>query len=236
MVEPTYKWHPVTDFYKEQQAAQPIDAEAEIQQKLHEVREAAKKTGWAEKKAPIGIRVYTWYLFCRIGIFALLLAVLGVFPQSSTSVWLVGNLKHQLPGAAARERAEQRRQEFRKEAEARGYTLPEDFGGEEKSPEEIAQEWREFVMVYLFVVTVLTSVVAFFLLNRSWKVRWGAMFYSGAFVAKAAVGLFAGWASGVGNQLTPGESSALVIALGVNGFIFCYLAFWPEVTDWFNNE
>jgi len=235
-VEPTYKWHPVTDFYKEQQAAQPIDAEAEIQQKLHEVREAAKKTGWAEKKAPIGIRVFTWYLFCRVGIFALLLAILAVLPQSSTSAWLVGNLKHQLPGAAARERAAKQREEFKKQAEAQGYTLPDYIVDEEKSPEQLAQEQREFVMVYLFLMTVLTSVVGFMWWNRSWKVRWAAMFYAGAFVAKAAVGLFAGWASGVGNRLTPSESSALVIALGVNGFIFCYLAFWPEVGKWFDNE
>ena len=52
IVEPQYKWQPVTDFYKEQQATQTVDPAAETQQKLQEIQEEAKKTSRVEKKGP----------------------------------------------------------------------------------------------------------------------------------------------------------------------------------------
>jgi hypothetical protein len=58
------------------------------------------------------------------------------------------------------------------------------------------------------------------------------MFYAGAMVAKTGVDFFAGWASGVGTKLAPGEMPALLFAIVLNGFIFCYLAFWRDVKEW----
>lgn len=234
-MEPQYKWQPVTDFYKEQQAAQAVDPEAETQQRLQEIREQARKTSKVEKKAPIGIRVFIWYLFGRAGLYLLLLMILGTFPQTDASAWLVTNLSHQLPGAAARERMAARREAFRKEAEAQGYTVYGSDESDEKTPEQAAQQQREIVMAYLLIIAILTSVVGFSWLNRSWKVRWGTMFYAGAFVAKAAVGLVTGSASGLSGQMSSSEMSSLVLSMGINGCIFCYLAFWPGVEEWFKN-
>ena len=154
-MEPVYKWEPITDEYKTQ-AAEPValeTIEAESQQKLHEIHEAVKKENvWVEKKAPIGIRVFTWYLFCRAGFYVLLLTVLATFPQSGTSTWLTGNLGHFLPGASAREEAAKQRVEMQKEAEAQGYTLPDDDAADQQSPEQAAQQLRQEVMVYLLIL------------------------------------------------------------------------------------
>lgn len=238
-MEPVYKWEPITDEYK-MQAAEPValeTIEAESQQKLHEIHEKVKKENvWVEKKAPIGIRVFTWYLFCRAGFYAVLLSVLGTFPQSGTSIWLTGSLAHFLPGASAREEAAHEREQMQRDAQQQGYTLPDDATGDQKSPEQMAQDQRQEVMVYLLISTIVTAVLGFMWWNHSWKIRWITMFYAGAFVAKAAVGYFAIVASGMSSQLDPGEMPALMLAIAVNGFIFCYLAFWPDVKEWFEGQ
>lgn len=237
-MEPVYKWEPVTDQYKTE-AEEPVALEAieaESQQKLREIHEEAKKNIWVDKKAPIGIRVFTWYLFCRAGFYALLLSMLAVFPQSGASTWLVGNLGHFLPGAAAREQAAKQKEEFRKDMAAQGIQLPDDDAADQQTPEQMAQVQREEVMVFLLISTVITAVVGFMWWNHSWKVRWVAMFYAGAFVAKAGLGLFAGWASGMGNRIEPEQIPLLIVAIALNGFVFCYLAFWPGVKEWFEGH
>jgi hypothetical protein len=234
IVEPVYKWEPITDEYKTQ-APQAAEIEAEIQQKLSEIHEAAKNA-WVEKKAPIGIRVFTWYLFCRAGLYALLFAFLASFPQSGASTWLVGNLGHALPGTAAREKAAQQRELMQKRAAALGYTLPAEETEAQESPEQIAQDERQEVMVFLMIAAVVTAVVGFMWWNRSWKVRWITMFYAGAMVAKVGVGLFAVWASGAGSQLPAAVMPTLLFAIALNGFVFCYLAFWPDVSEWFEEQ
>jgi cation transport ATPase len=234
IVEPVYKWEPITDEYKTQ-AAQPADIEAESQQKLSEIREAAKNV-WVEKKAPIGIRVFTWYLFCRSGVYALLLAFLAAFPQSGPSTWLVGNLGHALPGAAARERVAAQQEQMKKQFAASGYTLPDDATSAQESPEQRFQDERQEVMIFLLIATVLTAVVGFMWWNRSWKVRWITMFYAGAMVARVGVYFFAAWASGLGSQLPPDVMPTLMFAITVNSFVFCYLAFWPGVKEWFEEQ
>ena len=233
IVEPQYKWQPVTDFYKEQQATQTVDPEAETQQRLQEIKEQAKKTTLTEKKAPVMIRFFTWYLFCRAGFYLLLLMSIGSFPQSDASKWLVTTVERSLPFHAEREQRERQREMLRR------YGInPDDMSNvngttDEDSEEARQNRLREFVMVALLVMTALTLIVAIPWLHRSWKARWGTMFYTGAFVAKAGVRLFAEWASGTAKQLSPSEISSLVLALAANGLIFCYLAFWPGVEEWF---
>jgi pilus assembly protein TadC len=237
-MEPVYKWEPVTDLYKTE-AAESVTSEtieAESQQKLQELHEAAKKKVWIEKKAPIGIRIFTWYLFGRAGFYFILLSVLAVFPQSGASTWLVGSMVHFLPGAAAREQAAKQREEIKKEFEDQGYTLPDDDPADQESPEQMAQEQREFVMVYLVISAVLTSVVGFMWWNHSWKIRWITMFYAGAFVAKAAIGYFSAVASGMTGAIDTAQMPLLMASIAVNGFVFCYLAFWPDVKEWFEGQ
>jgi cation transport ATPase len=237
-MEPVYKWEPVTEEYKAQ-AAESVNLEtieAENQQKLRELHEAAaSQKRWVEKKAPIGIRVFTWYLFGRAGFYLLLMCILAAFPQSSASTWLVGSLGHLLPGAAAHEEAAKQNEEMRKDAEAQGIQLPDD-AADEQSPEQSAQNQREVVMVFLLFSAIMTGVVGFMWWNHSWKVRWIAMFYAGAYVAKAAIGFFAGLASGVGSEIEPGQMPMLMAAIAVNGLVFCYLAFWPGVKEWFEGQ
>jgi hypothetical protein len=232
-VEPQYKWQPVTDFYKEQQATQTIDPEAETQQKLQEIREQAKKTSSVGKKAPIGITVFNWYLVCRASFYVLLLAFLATFPQSDTSKWVVTTLERSVPGHAVRAQEERQRAVFRQYGIDPDTMQSADASALEDSEEAHLNRLREFVMVFLFAMAVMTSVVAFMWWNRSWKVRWFAMAYAGGFCLKAGVNLFAGWASGVGNQMSPSQMSSLVLAIVSNGLIFGYLAFWPGVEEWF---
>jgi hypothetical protein len=235
IVEPVYKWEPITDQYKTQ-APQPADIEAESQQKLNEIRAEVKKNVWVEKKAPIGIRVFTWYIFCRAGIYALLLAFLASFPQSGPATWLVGSMGHFLPGTAAREKIALQREQLKKQAQAYGYTLPDDATADQETPEQIAQDERQEVLIYLFIAAIITSVVGVMWWNHSWKIRWITMFYAGAMVARAGVYFFAAWASGVGSQLPPEIMPSLLFAIALNGFIFCYLAFWPDVKEWFEEQ
>jgi len=237
-MEPVYKWEPVTDVYKTQ-AAESFDIEAieaESQQKLRELHAAARKSVWIEKKAPIGIRVFTWYLFCRAGFYVLLLSMLAVFPQSGASTWLVGSLSRSLPGAAAREEAAKQNEEMRKDAAVQGIEMPDAYGTDEESPEQRAQEAREMVMVYFSISAIMTAVVGFMWWNHSWKVRWVAMFYAGAFVAKAMIGYFSGLASGVGARIDQVQMPMVMASLAFNGFVFCYLAFWPGVKEWFEGQ
>lgn len=240
MTEPISKWQPVTDFYKEQQAAQPVDPEADRLEKLREIQEQAKKSTW-EKKAPFGVRVVTWYLFCRAGLFLLLLTVLAILPQSSVSTWLVNSVERSLPYHA--ERAQRAQEQARQRQMLEQYGINPDTmqsddpstlrESEQAREDKFQQQKREFVTVALLLLTVLTSVVAFMWWNRSWKIRWVTMFYAGGFVAKSAVYLFAGWASGVGSRMSPVELSSYLISLAVNSAIFCYLAFSYGVEEWF---
>ncbi len=243
-MEPVYKWEPITDEYKSQsetKATSEADIEAENRQKLEEFYATATRQKWVEKKAPIGIRVFTWYLFCRAGFYALLLAILGVFPQSAPSNWMVANLGHfmRIPGQAQREEAARERAAMR--AAGIDPDSMQQAGGDanagdasaEKSPDQMQ---RESIMIYLFILAAATTVVGFMWWNHSWKVRWVAMFYAGGMVAKTGVGLFAGWASGAGVRMPPAAMQTLTVAMGVNLLIFCYLAFWPGVTEWFEEQ
>jgi len=67
MPEPVYRWQPVTDLYKEE-AVKAADIEAANQQVRQELIEEKAKQHDPVKKAPIGIRIFTWYCFSRAGV------------------------------------------------------------------------------------------------------------------------------------------------------------------------
>lgn len=232
-MDPQYKWQPVTDFYKEQQATQTVDPAAETQQKLQEIQEQAKKTSRVERKAPLLITIYGWYLICRVGFFLLLLLIIASLPQADFAKHLVASIERNLPYHSVREQQEQQREMLRRYGYNPDAAYNPDGTPNDDSPDARYDRLRKFAMVALFFLAGMTSVVAFMWWNRSWKIRWVAMFYAGAFLAKAAAGLLAGWASGVGSGLSPIQMSYLVVALAWNGFVFCYLAFWPGVEEWF---
>jgi len=232
MNEPAYRWEPITDFYKEE-AAKGIDIEAANEQKREELAAEKAKAIVPEKKAPLGIRIFTWYCFGRAGTYALLLLVLASFPHSDFSNWLfdsVGNFLH-MPGSKSY--VDSRREEMQREAQAHGFTVPDEVLAEAEGPPVATDQMHNIVMVYLLISLALTSWIGFMWWNHSWKVRWITMFYAGAMVAKAAVNFVAGTASGVGSGLSSVEVPTAMLTIALNGFVFLYLAFGPGVKQWF---
>lgn len=232
MKEPVYRWEPVTDLYKEQ-APKTADIEAESQQKLQELHESNRRKPRTEAKAPLGIRIFTWYYFGRSAICLLLLFILTTFPKSSASMWLSDSISSFLHVPGSKSQQEARRKEIEKMAN--DYAVPEDAiaaGEPAFSPETMLN----IVTVYLVFNVVTAAVVGFMWWNRSWKVRWVTMFYAGALVAKVTVNIIAGIASGGGPGITSSQTSMLVLTLGLNALIFLYLAFWPGVEQCFEPE
>jgi hypothetical protein len=232
MAEPVYRWQPVTDVYQ-QQAVEVADIQAEQEQKRQEINKEKAKRIWAERKAPLGITVFMWYYFARAGFCALLLLFLASFPQSGPSTFVldgIGNFLH-MPGSKSAQDA--RRKQI--EQVAQENAIPENAIVDEQ-PEISAETMHNMVMVYLLVNLVVGAVVGFMWWNGSWKVRWVAMFYSGALVAKALINFVAGAASGVGSGIDPAQMPILVLVLGLNGMIFFYLAFGPGVAQWFERQ
>jgi hypothetical protein len=224
-------WQPVTEEYKTVEAP-PVVVPVEPPKELVASQQARADERWKGKKAPIAITVFIWYLFARAGIYALLLFILAAFPQSSASAWLadsVANFLH-LPSVAERDAA--REYQLQSQTPANGDANPSSSDGQNAADDQQSST-RERVMVYLFIAMVTTTVVGFMWLLRSWKIRWITMFYAGAFVAKIGINYFAGIASGVGSQLPPGEIPILMFSLALNLFVFLYLAFWPDVKDYF---
>ena len=235
-MEPVNLWKPITDEYKAQ-AELPAQVQAENQQMLDQVRQLKPEKVWTEKKAPLGIRVFTWYLFCRTGFYALLLFILASFPQTGVSTWLVANLGNflHMPYSASGEDAARAR-EMGREDGASGYASPDSLAADQEANAPNADPQRNAVMLYLLIFMVSTAVVAAMWWTRYWKVRWVAMFYAGAFVARTAISYFASVAAGESIQLSPEEASSLLAGIAANGFVFCYLAFWPEVKEWFEEQ
>jgi hypothetical protein len=234
--ELVYSWKPATDEY---QAAQ-VDPEVELKKGLEELRKNSASEPLVEKKAPVAIRLLIWYYFLRAGLYALLLVVISGAPQWSASIWLQENLGSylRLPTSSGKQ-IEEARKQMEAEAAARGYQI--NFSpDEEKELQEQEQQAdanaREMVKVYLAFSVLVSAWVGFMWWNHSWRIRWITMFYAGAFVAKAALNGVLGFSLGVGIGQTPGESASMLLMVGVNGFIFCYLAFWPGVKAHFEPE
>lgn len=232
MAEPEYRWQPVTDVYQ-QQAVDVADIQAEQEQKRKEINQEKAKRIWAETKAPLGIKLYMWYYFARAGMCALLLLFVASFPQSGPSTLVldsIGNFLH-LPGS-------QSAQEARKQAieqMAQKYAVPENAIVDEQ-PEMSTDTMHNMVMVYLLASLALSAWVGFLWWNGSWKVRWVAMFYSGALVGKVAINYIAGAASGVGSQIPASLVPMVMLSVALNGFMLLYLAFGPGVTQWFERQ
>jgi len=230
--EPVYRWQPITDVYKDQ-GAEAAEIETENQQIRQELKEEKEKQIAPAEKAPLGIRVFTWYLFGRAGTYALLLLILASFPHSDFSNWLFDSVSNFLHIPGTKSAVDARRQEIQKEWKDHGYQVPDEILNEEAGTPLDTGTMHNAVMIYLLLLMGLTAWVGFMWWNRSWRVRWIAMFYSGALVAKAGINFIAGAASGVGSQIPASVMPMMVLTVGVNGFVFLYLAFWPGVKQWF---
>ena len=229
-------WQPVTEEYKSVEAPPAPEVPSEQGILPHAAPQAIPKEKWEGKKTPLGITIFVWYLFIRSGFYLLLLCFLLASPQSTASAWLVdtvANFLH-MPTQAQRDAVAR---EIQMENQALGNG--DGSGSSSNNPASPFYDLpsaREQVMVYLGFAAITTAVVAGMWLFGSWKVRWVTMFYAGAFVAKAGINYFAGLASGVGSQLPAGETPMLLLSLALNLFIFLYLAFWPEVKQYFEKQ
>lgn len=233
MTEPVYRWEPVTDLYKEK-APETADIEAEKQLRIQELHEANRRKPRTVARAPLGIRIFSWYYFGRSAVCLLLLIILFSFPKSSPSIWLSDNISNflRIPGSKSEQDA--RRQQAEKISEE--YGVPEDDVAVGR-PLFNAEMMGNIVIVYLALNVVTAAVVGFMWWDRSWKVRWVTMFYAGALVAKVAVNvLVAGIASVSGSGTDSSQTTMLVITVGFNSSLFLYLAFWPGVEQWFDSE
>ncbi len=235
-MEPVNRWVPATDEYKTTQ----VNAEAELKKRLEEAQKNKPVEHIAEKERPVLINVLIWYYLVRAGICVLLLTVISVSPQSSVSIWLSDNMANylRLPSSRAKQMEVERKQ-IEAEAEAQGYQITLDQEEEKELQAQEAQEaadYKSMIKVYLALSVVLSVWIAFMWWNRSWKIRWVTMFFAGAFVAKAALNGALGIASSLGIQSTPGQTASLLLMVAINGFIFCYMAFWPGVKDYFEGE
>jgi hypothetical protein len=231
MPEPVNRWKPATDFYKEQ-AAQSAAAEVENEQKLKELHEANLRKPWTQGKAPLGIRIFTWYYFGSAGFSALLLLVLASVPHSDFSNQLFDTLSNslQLPGSKS-------------EAAARRKALQEEFPNapnefldkmeKEEAPAVDTQTMHNLVMILLLVFMGLNALMGFGWWIRWWFVRWATMFRSGATVAKIAIAFVARSVAGPSPPIPASAIPLLILAIGVNGIIFLYLAFGQGVKQWF---
>jgi hypothetical protein len=70
-------------------------------------------------------------------------------------------------------------------------------------------------------------------MRRDWRIRWVAMFLTGATAARTMVMYFAERASGVMTPRTSAQQAELVISTFINLFLCCYLAFYPGIGDVF---
>lgn len=232
MTERPNRWEPVTDEYK-QNVPDIAEIEAQIQQKLHDLRKPVPRSVRFKAKAPIGIRIFTWYYFSRVAVCSILLVIFGLYPEARTSVWLSDNISNflRLPGSKAREDASRR--QIEKIADA--YNIPENAitdPGPEVSPETA----RTIVKVYLAMSLMAGLVVGLKWWTRSRRVRWGTMLYAGVLVGKAGINLAAGRLSGGGVGRDPSQFPMLVLTFGINALIILYLAFWPGVDHWFEQR
>ena len=236
MTEPVYRWEPVTDLYKEQTPESGnIEAvlEAERQKKLQELQEESRRRPRTETKAPLGVRLFTWYYFCRSSVCFVLLCVIVLFPKAGPSIWLSDGISNFLKIPGSKSQQEARRKQI--EQIAQTYDVPEDAVGVGQ-PLFNPETMRAIVIGYLAFSFVVAGVVGFMWSNRSWNVRWVTMFYAGALVAKVAVNMFVGTPWEIGSGMDPSQMPTLILTVGLNALVFLYLAFWPGVEQWFETD
>jgi hypothetical protein len=229
MTEPVNLWKPVTDAYKEQ-AELSATAEAENQQKLREVQEANQRKPWTQAKAPLGIRIFAGYYFLRAVACALLLFLVGTFPNSAVSTMLSDGISNYIHLRAREMRREARRHRIGNEAQANH--AHDDSNMEDESVIR-QQNMHRVLVAYLLIGMVLDAVVGFLWWNRIRFIRWLTLLDCGALVVRALFTLMGHSASGLGAGSSPIEVPLLLLSAGINGAIVLYLAFGYGVKKWF---
>ena len=84
-----------------------------------------------------------------------------------------------------------------------------------------------------YITALLYGVMAWRWYSRDWRVRWIAMFFSGATAAKLLVNFAADRAAGNPTPMSDGQVASLFIAAGINLLICLYLAFYPGMAEAF---
>jgi hypothetical protein len=86
------------------------------------------------------------------------------------------------------------------------------------------------------IVGIYSAVSAFFLYMLNYWVRWITMFVSGATAIKTIILLSANYVGGETVALTGDQILAIIISVVINLVICLYLAFYPGVSEAFENR
>ena len=84
-----------------------------------------------------------------------------------------------------------------------------------------------------YISALIYGVMAWRWYSRDWKVRWAAMFVSGATAAKMLANFVGDRAAGMPTPMTQGQLATLFISVGINLMICGYLAFYPGMAQAF---
>jgi hypothetical protein len=88
----------------------------------------------------------------------------------------------------------------------------------------------------MVVTAILSIVVSVMWFVRWWRIRWITMFYAGLSLCRTLLYFLSDKAAGLTTQLSPDQKQALSLALAVNLFVLCYLAFYPGVAQAFEER
>ncbi|HEY2471725.1 MAG TPA: hypothetical protein VGI45_28325 [Terracidiphilus sp.] len=84
-----------------------------------------------------------------------------------------------------------------------------------------------------YITALIYGVMAWRWHSRDWKVRWAAMFVSGATALKMLVNFAGDQAAGMPTPMTQNQIASLFVSVAVNLAICGYLAFYPGMAQAF---
>jgi hypothetical protein len=214
--QPVNRWQPITDVY--QQEAE-VFAPPAVTQPPKPVPVPVSQRDLPKSSVPMSLHIITGLFFLRALVYFILGGKLATDPDSDFSQRLVS---------------------------LSGILVP--FTVSHRHPEMFVKLIGEA----LLVLATISLVVGILWLVRWWVIRWVTMCYSGGMVLRIVIRNFAGAAAGVhtgplGNQIYySGSTSGIMMGLSsdeitavllftcaLNLLIFCYLAFYPGVSEAF---
>lgn len=215
-VQPINRWQPITDIY--QQEAEAF-APPPVALPPKPVPVPVSQRDLPKSSVPISLHIITGLFFLRALVYFILGGKLATDPDSGFSQWFVSMSDIMVP-----------------------------FTISHRHPEMFVK----LVGQALLALAALSLIVGILWLVRWWVIRWVTMCYAGGMVARVAIKFFAGAASGVqtgplGTNLVGGGrfsglamglssdefTAVLLFSCAINLLIFCYLAFYPGVSEAF---
>lgn len=214
--QPVNRWQPITDIYQQEPE---VFAPPPVTQAPKPVPVPVNQRDLPKRVVPMSLHVITGLFFFRALVYFILGGKLATDPDSDFSQRLVSLSDVLVP-----------------------------FSVSQRHPEMFVK----LIGQALLVLAALSLIVGIMWLVRWWVVRWVTMCYAGGMVLRFGIKFFAGAASGVhtgplGTNMVGGGrfsglamglssdemTAALLLSCAINLLIFCYLAFYPGVSEAF---